>query len=64
MFFEAGTSAYLWIIAFLVPIKRNIYSPNIVWNSTAVTIVGLQVLVIVSVMVGAVFFQNKKWDFI
>uniref|UniRef100_A0A2A4YQG8 Uncharacterized protein n=1 Tax=OCS116 cluster bacterium TaxID=2030921 RepID=A0A2A4YQG8_9PROT len=64
MFFEAGTSAYLWIVAFLDPIKNTIYGPNTVWNSTAITIVAIQVLVIVFVLVGTIFIQNKKRDFI
>lgn len=64
MFFEAGTSAYLWVIAYLEPISAHVYGPNIVWNSTALTIVGLQVLAIVSMVAGTILIQNQKSDFI
>lgn len=64
MFFEAGTSASLWIIAYIDPIRNHIYGPSLVWNSTALTIVGFQVLVIVSVIAATILIQNKKQDFI
>lgn len=64
MIFEMGTSAYLWVIVFLDPIANYIYGPDIVWNSTAITIVMAQVLVAVSVISTTLFIQSKKRDFI
>lgn len=64
MFFEAGTSAYLWVIAFLEPISNHVYGPVIVWNSTAITIVVVQALVAVFAITATIFIQNRKHDLI
>lgn len=64
MFFEAGTSAALWVIAFLDPISKHVYGPTIVWNSTALTIVAVQALIAVLAIAGTIFIQNKKHDFV
>ena len=63
MTFELGTSAYLWIIVFYDPIEKYIYGPEIVWNSTAITIVTVQIFVAVSMLAATLFIQNKKRDF-
>jgi hypothetical protein len=64
MIFEIGTSAYLWIIAFLDPIARHIYGPEAIWNSAAVTIVVIQALTAVGVLVMTLGVQIKKRDFV
>jgi hypothetical protein len=64
MIFEMGTSAYLWIIAFLDPIASYVYGQDMVWNSTAITVVMMQVFVAISVITATLFIQNKKRDFI
>ena len=64
MFFEIGTSAYLWVIAYFDPISNYIYGPGAVWNTAAMAIVTLQLLVAVSAIVVTVFIQNGKRDFI
>lgn len=62
--FEVGTSAYLWVITSLDPIKSTVYGPDIVWNSTAITVVTLQTVVAIFMIIGTLFIQNKKRDFI
>lgn len=64
MTFELGTAAYLWIIAYLEPINTHVYGPNMIWNSTAITIVTTQILVAIVVLLMTWHFQNKKRDFI
>ena len=62
--FQVATSAYLWVIVFLDPIANYVYGPDIVWNTAAITIVTIQVLVTVSVVAATVLIQNGKRDFI
>lgn len=62
--FELGTPAYLWIIAYLEPINSHVYDPQMVWNSTAITIVTTQILVAVLTLALTWHIQNKKRDFI
>lgn len=64
MFSEMGTSAYLWIIVYLDPIKSHVYDPYMVWNSTAITIVTTQMIVAISIILMTLHVQNKKRDFI
>jgi len=64
MFFEMGTSAYLWVLAYMEPINTHIFGPVAVWNSTAITIVALQVLAAVFAVSMTYFLQNRKRDFI
>ncbi len=62
--FEVSTSASLWTIAYMEPIANHIYGANPVWNSTAITIVTVQVLIVIFAIVATLFIQNKKRDFI
>jgi len=62
--FELGTAAYLWLIAYLDPIANHIYAPNMVWNSTAITIVAAQIFLAVFTLLMTLCIQNKKRDFI
>lgn len=64
MFFEIGTSAYLWVIVFLDPIANYIYGSNIVWNSTAISVVSTQVFVALVVLITTFFMQTRKKDFL
>ncbi|CAN7603988.1 hypothetical protein [Duganella sp. LjRoot269] len=64
LIFELGTSAYLWTIAFLDPISRHVYGQAMVWNSTAIAIVAIQVTVAVSMVLTTLHVQNTKRDFI
>lgn len=61
---ELGTAAYLWIVAYLEPIKSHVYGPEMVWNPTAISIVGTQIFVAVSTLLMTWYLQNKKRDFI
>lgn len=63
-FFELGTPAYLWTIAFLEPINSHIYDTHMVWNSTAVTIVAIQILVVIAIPLVTWKIQNRKQDFV
>ncbi len=64
MFFELCTTAYLWVIAFLHPIAQYVNGPTIVWNSTAIIIVAIQLFAAASMIAATVMIQNKKRDFI
>lgn len=62
--FELGTPAYLWIIAYLEPINSHIYGSQMVWNSTAITIVTTQILVALLTLLLTWIIQTRKRDFI
>lgn len=64
LFFELGTSAYLWIVVYLDPIANYIYGQTSVWNSTAIGIVVTQVLIALFMLLMTLYIQNKKRDFI
>lgn len=64
MIFELGTSAYLWIVVYLEPIRNHIYGPAAVWNSTALTVVAMQALVAISMLAITLIVQNGKRDFV
>lgn len=61
---ELGTPAYLWVIAYLEPINSHIYSQQMVWNSTAIGIVVIQIIAAAGVLLITWRIQNKKCDFI
>lgn len=62
--FEMATSGYIWAIAFLDPISRHVLGPAAVWNTTAVAIVSVQVLVSIAALAVTMFVQRRKRDFI
>lgn len=62
--FEMGTSAYLWIVAYMEPISAHIYGPEAVWNPTAVGIVSIQALVAIALVIATLVFQGRKRDVI
>lgn len=65
MFFEILTPAYLWIVVlFATPIRSFVYGHDIVWNSTAITIVALQAVAAISFVAATLFFQSRKRDFV
>jgi hypothetical protein len=64
LFFQMGTSAYLWIVIFLDPIATNVYGPDIVWNATAIAILAAQIGMAVAMISATLLIQNKKRDFI
>jgi hypothetical protein len=64
LFVELGTPAYLWVIAFMEPINSHVYDAQMVWNSTAITIVTTQIIVAVLILLMTLHIQNKKRDFI
>ena len=64
LFFEVGTSAYLWVIVFLDPISSHVYGPVPVWNTAAIGIVTIQTFVAVAAIVATLIMQNRKRDFI
>jgi hypothetical protein len=63
-FFEIGTSAYLWVIVFLDPIRSSLYGPVAVWNSTAIVILTTQAFAAVAATVATLVIQNGKRDFV
>ena len=64
MFFEMGTSAYLWVIVFLDPISSHVNGPVPVWNTTAIAIVTIQTFVAVAATVATLIIQTRKRDLI
>ena len=64
MAFEIGTSVYLWIVLYLEPVRSFVDGTNIVWNSTALGIVAIQVLVAISLLAATLYFQSRKRDFV
>ncbi len=63
-FFELFTPIYLWVISYLEPIERYKYGSVSVWNSTAVGIIAVQILVAAFMLLIAINIQNRKRDFI
>jgi hypothetical protein len=64
MFFEVLTSAYLWMILYLDPIRSVIDGTDVVWNSTEITILVIQTVSAMAAVVLALFLQSRKRDFI
>ncbi len=62
--FEIGTSAYMWIIAYLAPIREHIWGTAPAWNTTALTIVALQAALAVTAITTTLLIQGTKRDFI
>ena len=62
--FQLLTAIYLWIIVFLDPIGDHIYGNVSVWNTTAISIIAIQILVVVAVIALTMFLQGKKRDFV
>lgn len=62
--FEMGTSGYLWVIAYLDPVAKHMRGAEVVWNSTTISIVLIQVLVALAMILSILFFQGRKRDFI
>lgn len=64
LFFEVGTSAYLWVVAYLEPIGSHVFGPVAIWNRTAVGIVALQALVAATAVVATLTIQTRRRDFV
>lgn len=61
---ELVMPAYFWAIAYLKPIYRHIGGPHMVWNSTAIGVVALPILIAILISVITWHIQSKKRDFI
>ena len=64
MFFEIGTSIYLWVIVFLDPIGRHVLGPVAVWNGTAIAVVTVLVFMVVAAILATLMLQTRKRDFV
>ncbi len=64
MFFEVGTSLYLWLAALLDPIRSHVWGPVAIWNGTAVAIVTAQAFLAVAALVATLTIQARKRDFV
>ena len=62
--FEMGTSAYLWVVAYLDPVAKFMHGPEVVWNRAAIGIVAIQALAAVAMLSAALFHQSRKRDFV
>jgi hypothetical protein len=57
-----GTQIFLWMIADLHGIRSVIGGPEPVWNSTALGVIGGELLIIVACLVSATLFQFGRKD--
>jgi hypothetical protein len=64
LFFEVGTSAYLWGVVLLDPIGRHVFGPVAVWNGTAIAVVAVQVFLAVAAIVATLAIQTRRRDFV
>ncbi len=62
--FEMGTSAYLWVVAYMEPISAHVHGPVAVWNPAAIGIVSAQALVVITLIAATLVFQGRKRDVI
>ena len=63
MFFEILTVAYLWwLVLFFAPIRNVVTGSQVVWNSTAVTVVVLQAVVAVAAVTTTLSLQCRRRD--
>ena len=58
------TQAYIWWIADLHPIRSVLGGPDVIWNFASVGILAAQLSLIALLIVGAIWFQFHKRDFI
>jgi hypothetical protein len=63
LFFEVGTSLYLWAVALTGPIAQHAGGPVAVWNRAALAVVTAQVVVAVAVIVTTLLLQSRRRDF-
>ena len=64
LFFEIGTSTYLWVIVLLDPIGRHVFGPVAVWNGTAIAVVTAQAFMVVAAILATLTIQTRKRDFV
>lgn len=64
LFFELGTSIYLWVVAYLEPIRSHVFGPVAVWNGTAIAVVAIQALVGAAAIVVTLLVQTRRRDFV
>ena len=62
LFFEMGTSAYLWVIVLLDPISKHVFGPVAVWNGAAVAVVIAQALAAVAAIAATLVVQTRRRD--
>jgi hypothetical protein len=63
-FFEIGTSAYLWVIAYLDPIRTHLYGPVAVWNGPPSAVLAAQALLAITAIVATLGVQSRRRDFV
>jgi ABC-type sugar transport system permease subunit len=64
LFFEVGTSAYLWAIVLADPIGSHVFEPAAVWNGLAVGVVVVQALAAVATVAATLAVQTRRRDFV
>ncbi len=64
LFFEVGTSAYLWAMVLTEPIGSHVFGPVAVWNGLAVGVVVVQALAAVATVAATLAVQTRRRDFI
>lgn len=63
-FFQLLTPAYLWLVVYLEPVRRVIGGNEVIWNSTSIGVVSLQVLIAFLAVGATLLMQSRKRDFI
>ncbi len=62
LFFDILTPGYLWTILYLKPIGSVIESPVVVWNSTEIGIMAIQIAAAAAAVAGTLVFQGRRRD--
>ena len=58
-----GVSLFMILIASIQSINQHMESPTVVWNSSALIIIGIEILVAM-IIIGLTFYlQSRKKDF-
>lgn len=63
-FCEIGTSVYLWMIAYLDPIRTHLYGPVAVWNGPVSAILAAQASLAIAALVATLRVQTGRRDFV
>ena len=58
-----GVSLFMFLIAAIVSINQHMESPVAVWNSTALMIIGIEILVALMIIGLTFYLQSRKKDF-
>lgn len=61
---NVSVSIFIISMASIPAIGSHIHSPSAVWNSTAITIVAIEVALVLAIVCVSLFLQSRKHDFL